>query len=293
MKRISYLVLTILILISQGSYAVDFKGSLGEGKLTRYVPPVSNPLFNESPYITTEIRPIYLHNRIPQNFVTQGGTIDILAAEIRVALNDRWAIIATKDGYADLQFDAVLPDETGWANLSLGVKYAVFYDPADNTILTIGAEYEAPTGSLKTGGVSMQGGGDGFLDMFVSGARNYGRWGLQGNLGYNLAIDGDHDSSMFHASAHLDYMVTEDFFPMIELNTFSVTNNGDRLPFDFEGLDLVNFGNRDAGTVTTMALGARFILSDKISLGTAYEFPISSRKDIIDWRSYVDLVITF
>ena len=37
----------------------DFKGSLGEGRHTRYVPPLVNPLFNETPYITTGLRPAY------------------------------------------------------------------------------------------------------------------------------------------------------------------------------------------------------------------------------------------
>jgi hypothetical protein len=54
---------------------IDFKGSLGPERHTRYVPPLANPLFNETPYITTEIRPIYIHQRVPKDFLTGGGTI--------------------------------------------------------------------------------------------------------------------------------------------------------------------------------------------------------------------------
>lgn len=207
MKTISFHLAVLLLLLGQNTYVLDFKGSLGEGKLNHCIPSVSNPLFNESLYITTEVRPIFLHNKIPNDLVTSGGAIDIFAVQVRVALNDRW--------------------------------------------------------------------------------------GLQGNVGYNLALDSEHDSSMVHGSIHLDYMVSEKFYPLIELNSFSVMSHGDRLPFGFEGIDLVNFGSWDTGTVSTFAVGARILLTDKISLGAAYEFPISSREDIMDWRTYVDLVITF
>src|SRR3546814_6096228 len=33
---------------------LDLNGSLGEGRHSRYVPPLTNPVFNETPYITTE-----------------------------------------------------------------------------------------------------------------------------------------------------------------------------------------------------------------------------------------------
>ena len=35
-------------------------GSFGEDGFARYVPPVTNPLFNETPFITTEVKPIYV-----------------------------------------------------------------------------------------------------------------------------------------------------------------------------------------------------------------------------------------
>ncbi len=46
-------------------FKLDFKGSLAPGKHTRYVPTLANPLFNETPYITTEARPLLLYNDIP------------------------------------------------------------------------------------------------------------------------------------------------------------------------------------------------------------------------------------
>jgi len=121
--RLVALSLGAFVLLFAGTAAADqfafnLRGSLAQHD--RYVPPLANPLFNETPYITTEIRPIYFHNELPDDFLTGGGDITVVAAEIRVALTERLGIIASKDGYADADFDAVLDDENGFANVSLG-----------------------------------------------------------------------------------------------------------------------------------------------------------------------------
>ncbi len=271
----------------------DFHGSLGAGKHTRYVPPLVNPLFNETPYITTEARPAYLHYDIPDSFLTTGGTIDVYALELRLALTERLGIIASKDGYARADFDAVLPDEDGFANISIGLKYAVHSDPARQSIVSVGIEYEPPTGDLETAGISLQGRGKGFVDLFVSGAKAWQRLGVQGNVGANFALDSDNDSSLVHYSAHVDYELFEQFFPILELNGFSTIDNGNRTAGDFEGFDLLNFGSTDSGTVITAAGGARYRINDNVIAGIGYESPLTNREDIIDWKFYADLVITF
>jgi hypothetical protein len=271
----------------------DFKGSLGPNGLTRYVPPVANPLFNETPYITTEIRPIYLHNEIPKSFPTGGGRIDLGAAEVRVALTDRLGFIASKDGYADIDYNGTFPHERGFANISLGLKYAVFIDRPSNTIVTVGAEYEPPTGGLRAGPIDLQGGGAGLLDLFATGATVIGKLGLQGSIGTNQALDRHHDSSMLHYSGHLNYEVLPNFFPLFEMNGFTVVQSGKRTPLNVEGVDLVNFGSTRGGTVVTAAFGARYRFTDHIILGAAYERPVTNREDLLGWRVYVDLVLSY
>ena len=161
------------------AFEFNWEGSHAQGLHERYVPAVSNPLFNETPYITTEIRPVYLHNKIPSDFLSRGGILNVVAAEIRVALDDRLGIIASKDGYVDANFKSALRDDLAFVNLSLGLKYALLSDPATDSILTIGAEYEPPTGNLRTGTIHMQGRGGGFMNLFATGARAYGKLGLQ------------------------------------------------------------------------------------------------------------------
>lgn len=292
--RIGCLALLATVAPASQALELDFKGSLGErGGHTRYVAPLSNPLFNETPYITTEVRPIYLHNKIPSDFLTRGGILNVVAMEVRVAVTDRLGIIASKDGYVDANFKTALPDDSAFVNISLGAKYAVWSDPSTSSIVSIGAEYEPPTGNLKTANIELQGRGGGFIDLFASGARSWDRFGLQGNVGVNLALDGDNDSSMLHYSVHADYEILPGLFPLLELNGFTTIANGDRLAADFEGVDLVNFGSRDSGTVMTVAGGARYVVNRHLQLGAGYEVPITGRKDIIDERYYFDLVLSY
>jgi hypothetical protein len=281
---------------AQDAFKLDFHGSLGEGpgKHQRYVPPLANPLFNETPYITTELRPIYIHQRIPREFLTRGGDINIWAAEIRVALTERLGIIASKDGFADIDFDRGLPDTSGFANISAGLKYALHSDPKDQSILSLGIEYEPTTGDINTGGINLQGGGSGFVDLFVTGAKAWGKLGLQASLGVNLALDSAHDSSLFHWSGHADYELLPNFFPLFEINGFTTIDNGRRTRgVNFEGVDLVNFGSTESGTVVTLTGGFRYRFSAHIQMGVGYESTVTDRRDLLDDRIYVDLVISY
>ncbi len=273
-------------------FEFDYHGSLGKGKHERYVPPLSNPLFNETPYITTEVRPLFIHNVLPGSFLTGGGHINVYALELRMALNDRLGIIASKDGYVDAEFDGVLPDENGFANISLGLKYALWNKPTKNEIITAGFEFELPSGDLDAGAISIQGQGGGLVDLFTSGAKNIGRLGIEGNTGVNLALQ-DEDTSMWHWAVHFDYALTPKFFPVLEFNGFKTIDDSNRTPVGFEGVDLVNFGAIHSGTVATMGVGFRYQFTNSIQMGAGWESPISGREDIFGKRANVDMVFTF
>ncbi len=278
---------------------LNFKGSLGEGGHKRYVPAVSNPLFNETPYITTELRPMWLHQPIPGTVagLPVGGTINLLAMQARVALTDRLGIIATKDGYADIDFDQTLRDDDGFANIALGLKYAVLNRPDEDAIVTVGLTYEPPSGNLIEGvtGTRLQGGrSDGFMNMFVSGSKTFGDWNLQANVGYNQAVDTDVDTSMFHIGTHTDLEIYKDLFPFLEWNVYAVVDDATRTPaLPIEGTDIVNLGSTSAGTVATVAGGFRYKIMDHLMMGWAYEVPMTNREDLFDWRSTLDFVIYY
>ncbi len=291
----SLMVASAVMVPSAMADGFDFKGSFGEaGGFKRYVPAVSNPLFNETPFITTEARALYLHNDIPKGFPSQGGEIDLGAVELRLALTDRLGLIAAKDGVAGIHFNKAIKDTTGFANISLGLKYALFVDQPNNAIVSVAAVYEPPIGSLQTSGIKLQGGGGGgFVDLFTTAARTFGKLGIQGSVGTNLALDTKFNSSIVHYAAHVDYEIAPDLFPLVEVNGFSVIDSGKRLPLNFEGVDLVNFGSTQGGTVVTAAFGARYRINDSIQVGVAYERPLTNREDILSQRVYFDAIFKY
>lgn len=279
----------------QAKAGVLDKGSFSEegGFEDRYVPPLSNPIYNETPYITTEASLWYLHQVIPEKSITQGGHINFGAAQLRLALTDRLGLIATKDGYADIHFGSGLEDTDGFANIALGLKYAIWQDPENDAIITVGARYEIPVGNIDTSGVSLQGHGKGLADLFVSAAKSFGDLGVEANLGTNIAARRKDNASQFHYSLHVDYAVTEKFFPIIEINGFTPIKEGSRVALNLEGYDALNLGSSGTGTVATVAEGFRYRFTKNIQAGVCYEQRITSRKDLFDNRVTANLLFRF
>lgn len=281
---------------SWAPFGLDLYGSMGEGRHERYVPPVTNPIFNETPYITTEARAFYFYHELPGGFVTDGGHVNLIALQLRLALTERLAFIATKDGYADFYFDEVLEDEDGFANIAFGFKYALYSDPEEEDILTVGLRYEIPINDLETSGIELQGAGDGFLNPFVTGGTAFGDLGLQASFGANIALN-DNDTSILHYSLHADYEVFEGFFPLIEFNGFSAIDRGDRLTGalgELDGVDVLNFGSEGRDTTVTIGGGFRYQFNDNIQIGAGGETPITpdTNDTIMDYRIYFDLVLS-
>ena len=98
---------------------------------------------------------------------------------------------------------------------------------------------------------------------------------------------------MFVLALHADYEILPNFYPLVEFNMFTVIDHGNRLPLNFEGYDVFNFGNANAGTVASIAGGARYRLTDNALLGAAFEIPVTDRKDLTDWRVTADAVLHF
>ena len=294
--KIHIVIILILLTWLNSATAYDFspKGSMSEGKFKRYVPPLAQPYFNETPYITTEARLVYLYNEIPKGFVTGGGSINIFAAQIRLALTERLGLIATKDGYTILKFDNVLPNSDGFENISLGFKYALFQRPEEEEIISFGIRYEPPTGSLSTGGINLQGKGDGFLDYFLTGGKSNNKWGIQGSLGIQQALDTDYNSSFFHWHAHIDYEMFKNLFPLIELNGLTAVDDGNRTEIsDFEGNDAANFGSTSSKHVVSGTAGFRYRFTKNTILGVGYETALTEKKDLLEYRTNLDLTIHF
>ncbi len=257
--------------------------------LSSMVSPVTNPVNFEDPRIQSEIRPIYLYHKIDDKFVTSGGAAQIVALQLRYALTDRLAIIATKDGYVNFRPDAVLNDGNGIANVEGGIKYALHQ--SDSEIVSALLRYEAPVGDEDI----LHGKGDGFIHPSLSAGLACDSFNAVAATGVRLPID-NADSTFFDLDAHIDYPIG-DFYPALELNLVHVLKAGNRLPIADEGQDFFSFGSSqsDGETMLTGAIAARYRVSKDLDFGMAYQIPLedSSGSYITDWRFTTDLVVRF
>ena len=115
----------------------------------------------------------------------------------------------------------------------------------------------------------------------LSAAAGLDKCNLLATVGYYLPIHGAQETHSLDYHFHVDYEVTDQFFPLVEINGITYTRNANALPVNFEGDGLINLGaTRVSGhSVMTVAAGARYRLTDKVSFGAAWEYPMTSRKD--------------
>jgi hypothetical protein len=260
----------------------------------RLVNPVSRPWYFESPSIQSEIRPIFMTQEMPGRSLFRGGDFQLYALQARWAVNDKFAIIATKDGYIEFDPD-MAANQDGFADVAAGVKYKLWEDTDSGMVLTPGLIYEVDVGDHDV----FQGNGDGLFRGFVSGGWDLDECNVVCVVGYNLPINGAQESHSLDYHAHFSYEVTEQFFPAVEINGVTYTRNGNlRIAgtrVNFEGDDLINLGSAGVAgqTVMTLAVGARYRFSDTMSVGAAWEYPITSRKDLLQSRVTVDFVLNW
>jgi hypothetical protein len=254
------------------------------------IAPVTNPIFFESPLAQTEVRPIFIHHRLDSGFVG-GGSVNVYALQLRYAVNDRLAIIATKDGFIETDTPA-LGNRDGWGDLAAGVKYSIYRDDAKQAVITPGVTVSLPTGSMEV----FQGDGSGVVNAFVSATKGWDNLHLTGNIGVQLPFDGDKDNSNLHYSVMLDYYTCKWFIPFVAFNAFTTLSDGNGLGITTEGFDLINFGSSAASGTTQGAIGFGFRsrLLDNLDLGFAYEVGvIEDGADIFKDRVTVDVAWRF
>jgi hypothetical protein len=256
----------------------------------RLVAPVTQPYLFEEPMINTSVKPVFIRHNFPNSSVLGGGHLKAYALQIRYAVTERFGIIAVKDGRIDFQADA-FPDSWGWADVAAGVKYAFHADPEAGTIVTGGIVFEASNGSRDV----LQGNGDGGIRPFVTGGKDFGEINTVAQVGGYWPRDGDAESKYIDYHLHLSYEMTEDFWPLIELNGITYVSSGEALPLNEEGLDYANLGstNVTGNDYFSGAVGFRYRINDLTDFGFAYEESIGGRDGIFDNRYTIDLIKRF
>jgi hypothetical protein len=262
-----------------------------EGWQDNAIAPVTNPIFFETPMIQSEVRPLFIYHQLDSGFLGQAIDVKVYAVQLRYALTDRLALIATKDGYVDIGKKGKALNADGWADLAAGLKYALFQSEDKQFIVTPGFTIEVPTGNRDV----FQGNGSGELNLFVSAMKGWDNLHLTGTVGGRIPFDGDKENSNIRYSGMLDYFVSKWFIPYVSVNAFTTMGNAEALPFQSEGFDLINFGSNDVSGRTQGAIGGGFrtrILQD-LDFGFGYEWGVIGRNDIFKNRYTFDLIWRF
>ncbi|MGD7654208.1 MAG: hypothetical protein ACQCXQ_13395 [Verrucomicrobiales bacterium] len=306
--------LTILGSATAGTVVTDAKNPIPSAPADAFANarrPISNPTLFDLALPSSNIHPIFIYHSLPDQISTKlgnldlGGDVEVYALQFEYALTDRLSIVATKDGYVDMNPNALLSTENGWANLGGGLKYAFILNPETGTALSGTATFEFPTGNSDV----FQGEGDGAVNLIVSGLQMADQWQFAGALGFQIPFSDEQSTSSF-LSTHVSYEVTPWFIPLVELNWFHVIDAGDgagnfssqvggAVPavVQFEGGDFFNLGaefadeNRD---IVTAAFGFRSRITDNVQAGFAYEIPLTDEEtNLMEQRFTLDLVWSF
>ena len=276
--------------------------------------PISNPTLFDLALPVSNLHPIFLYHNLPDRITLAngagtaplGGDVQLYALQFEIALNERLSIVATKDGYADMNFDnPAISNQSGFANLGGGLKYAFILDPVSRTALSGTLTFEFPTGNSDV----LQGEGDGAANLILNGLKLVDDWQFAGSAGFQIPFSDEQSTNAF-LSAHTSYEVCSWFIPMVELNWFHVLDSGDgtgnfpaylggALPaaINFEGGDLFNLGAKHSGEerdLVTAAIGFRSRITDSVNVGFAYELPLTDEESsLMEDRFTLDLIWNF
>jgi hypothetical protein len=272
-----------------------WKGFLtGMRGFEHFYDPIGQPLYFESPFINTSVRLLYLHHEFASGSQLQGGHVDVLAAQARLAVTERLAIIATKDGYSWLDA-GVLPKDEGWNDIALGAKYAFIVDRENDFVLTGGLRWQWGNGDGKVlQGFSQE------ISPFVSFAKGFDRVHFIGDITFRFPFDHSEGNTIFQWDLHADWEIAPEmlpgFAPCVELHGLHYWTDASTLPLKVGGLDYANIGSGDVAgsSVVWMGLGARWKLTPNFSVGSTYEFALTNRNaDIMNDRVTVDVTVTW
>lgn len=256
---------------------------------------MTNPTFFEDPRSLTEFRTIFSYVRSPSdNPLMLGGNIYDFILQGRVSINDRWSLVLHRLGVASVNpGDGALngySGGTGITDLQIGTKYTFFRDTRSETLLAAGVSFEIPIGSSSV----LAGSGASVVPYLSYGQGFLQNWHFLASTGYRFGYTGG-ASDFYFLSAHIDYGFFKRFYPFAEVNWFYYTKNGSLQPVNFEGGDLMNIGATqvEGRSLVTVGLGMRYKFTEGFQAGFAYEFPVSGRDMIEDYRLMVDLIFRY
>lgn len=262
----------------------------GQRGFEQFYNPVGNPLYFESPLIQTQARLLFIHHEFADGSQVQGGDLNVYALQVRVALTESLAFIATKDGISDLNA-GILPEDSGWNDLAVGLKWAFIADREAAFVATTGFRWMFDNGD---DGVLQSGVNE--ISPFVSVAKGWDKLHLMANVTGRFPTDSDDGNTVLQWDIHLDYELFPGVAPIVELHGLHYLSDGERFALSVGGLDYTNLGSNDVSgsTVVWFGVGARIKFTPHASLGATYEHALTNiNADIMEQRVTVDFELTW
>jgi len=262
----------------------------GQRGFEHFYNPVGNPLYFESPLIQTQARLLFIHHEFSDGSQVQGGDLNVYALQVRVALTDSIAFIATKDGISDLNA-GILPQDSGWNDLAVGLKWAFVADREKDLVATLGFRWMFDNGD---DGVLQSGVNE--FSPFISMAKGWDKFHLMANVTGRMPTNSDDGNYVLQWDLHLDYEVLPGIAPILELHGLHYLSDGERFALSVGGLDYTNLGSNDVAgsTVVWFGAGARIKFTPHASLGATYEYALTNiNADIMEQRITVDFELTW
>jgi hypothetical protein len=266
-----------------------------------FISPVTNPFLFEDPRSLTEVRPIFIYNATPtRNPIFHGGDIEFVGLQARVAFTDWFSFVLNKAGGVWIEPHDATADfqpHAGFSEVWLGPKFTFLRNEDCGTLGAAGLTFEIPTGDRHV----LQDTGSLSLVPYVSLEQSffktsYGAFNALGTVGYAFSVDRSRSEDLF-TSFHLDYDIANlhRFYPLMELHWFYYTRNGKTEDINFEGRDLFNFGSEHVSghNEVSLAFGGRVKATDWWSLGLAVEFPLTTKRDLMDYRLTADMIFRY
>ena len=255
-----------------------------------FISPLSNPFFFEDPRSLTEVRTIFLENSFPANI--SGGDAQMYSAQFRGRLTDRLSVIAPNVGYFQVNQASNNAAPVGFASAPIGVKYNFIRNVESQFLVSGGITYFIPPNFANFNQPA-----DGDLHFFLTGGKcifDRGHW-LSGT-GFRIPMNNNWGTQFWYWSNQWDYEIVDNWFPLLGVNWWHyMSSSGVAGGSPVTGLDLINIPNANvAGTnVVSGVVGLRWKATDRLTVGSGYEFPLTSRKDILQNRLYADVIFRY
>lgn len=260
----------------------------------QFVHPVTAPYFHENSFVTTDIRAWYVYHQFEGDGVANGGIggdVTVVAVQARLALTDRFQLVAYKDGYVWFE-DSAINDE-GWNDIAAGIKYQYYRDIENQLYAAAGIGYEFGWGDNAV----LQ--SDDELRLWFSVDKGFDKLHLGATFNYFYPTGeeetpfGDAERISWHI--HADYHLTEWFSPVVEFNGYHTIDASSTAAVPFTGVDVANLGGGESNDTVTMGVGGEFRIPQlgSAAIRAAYEFHLTDDPDLFGDRFTVSAVWSF